>query len=248
MKPACVLVMTFPLLLFACQSAPVAANVASTPAPAEAKAEARPDEAKAEARKQKQKELRTKQRELEAAKAEQQVAGLDRTVRQLGVDAALAKSADELAAAKEALTVFLRDVKPREVAEKRIGLDQSIYRAEHSKDELGELTAMYEADEFARATKELVLKRGRRDLEMAERSLAIARQETAHFETVTMAERERELRHKVADAELERKKAEIDADKAKLEFAIAAQKAQDRLADLAEEIADLQAALAKVTP
>lgn len=245
---------TLPFLLFcACQSAPAPADVPPTGVVAKsepAKGDDKKDDsaAKADAKKQKQKELRNKQRELEAAKVEQQIAELDRTVRQLSVDAALAKTAAELTRAQQALASFLQDVKPREIAEKRIGLDQSTYRAEHSKDELGELTAMYEADEFARTTKELVLKRGRRDLEMAERSLAVMRQEVAHFENVLMPERERELRQKVADAELERRKAEIDADKAKIEFLLATRKAQDRLADLGEEIAELQEKLAKDKP
>lgn len=232
-------------LLFACNAAPVAREI---PSPAPVAADAGKNEAKADAKKQKQKELRQKQRELAAAKVEQQVAELDRTVRQLGVTAALAKSAAELAHAQQELDTFLKDVKPRELAEKRLSLDQSTYRAEHSKDELGELTAMYEADEFARQTKELVLKRGRRDLEVAERSLAIARQELAHFETFEMPRRERELRQKLADAALEAKKAESDAEKARLEAGLATQKAGERLADLAEEIAELEAALAKETP
>lgn len=249
-----VLLLVLPLSLsFACQSAPVAAG-----APPEAKAmqaegakapEGKDDaKAKAEAKKQKQKELRGKQRELAAAKVEQEIAAMDRTVRQLGVEAALAKTADDLTRARQDLESFTRDVRPRELAEKKLGLDQSTYRAEHSKDELGELTSMYEADEFARQTKELVLKRGRRDLEVAERNLALVRQESAFFEAVTMAQREQDLRRKVADAELERRKAEIDAEKSRREGELAMAKAQDRMSDLQEEIDELTAALAKETP
>lgn len=239
-------------LSFACQSAPVTAGPSPTP-PVQAEA-AKPMEgkddakAKAEARKQKQKELRNKQRELAATKVEQEIAAMDRTVRQLGVDAALAKTADDLTRARQDLESFLKEIKPRELAEKKLGLDQSTYRAEHSKDELGELTAMYDADEFARQTKELVLKRGRRDLEVAERNLALVQKESAFFETVTLPQREQELRRKVADAELERRKAEIDAEKSKREAELALTKARDRLADLQEEIDELTVALAKETP
>jgi hypothetical protein len=62
---------------------------------------------------------------------------------------------------------------------------------------------------------------------------------------VTQPQRERELRDKVVDAELERSKAEQESEKAKLELALQAQKHEQRLADLAEEIADLRAELAK---
>lgn len=242
-------------LFLACTSAPTAATATTTaPAPAVDKQDAKPQDeakkddgakAKADARKAKQKELRGKQRELAAAAVESQVAELDRTVRQWTIDAQLAKTGAELEHAQRSLKVFLDEQKPRELEEKRIGLDQSIYHAEHQKDELGELTAMYDADEFARTTKELVLKRGRRGLEMAERSLAIARRENTYFENVVLPQRERELRQKLTDAELERKKAETEAEKAKLEFALAIEKARFRQADLAEEIADLEKTLAE---
>ena len=109
-------------------------------------------------------------------------------------------------------------------------------------DEIGE------ADEFARTTKELVLKRGRRDLELAERSLAVATKELAHFETVTLAQRERELQQKLRDAELERTKVGLEIEKWQLEGKLAEQKHKDRLADLAEDIQELQAVLAKESP
>jgi hypothetical protein len=210
-------------------------------------AEPEPEElkAKAEARKQKQKELRGKQRELQALAVENQIAEVDRTVRQLNVDASLARTAAELTHAKKSLDVFLTEQKPRELEQKRIQLDQSTWHAEHQKDELGELTAMYEADEFARTTKELVLKRGRRDVEAAERHLAIAKKELTHFETVSLPDRERELRQKLTDAELERKKAELEAQKVKVEFGLAIEKAKLREQDLKEDIAELEQKLAE---
>jgi hypothetical protein len=243
-----------PFLFLACASAPTA-TTAPAPAAASDKPDAKPQDgakkdddaakAKADAKKQKQKELRGKQRELEAAAIENQVAELDRTVRQWSIDAQLAKTGAELDHAQRSLKVFLEEQKPRELEEKRIGFDQSTYYAEHQKDELGELTAMYDADEFARTTKELVLKRGRRSLEMAERSLAIARRELTHFESIVLPQRERELRQKLADAELERKKAEVEANKAKIEFEQALKKARFRQADLTEDIAELEKALAE---
>lgn len=230
------------------QGGAVPPGAAATGAPAGApSAEDQEKAAKERAaqRKQKQKELRTKQRELASFRAEQEIAGHERTARQLTVDAALVRTAAQLEQARQELATFLADVRPRELEERRIELDRAIHRAEHQKDELGELTAMYEADEFARSTKELVLKRGRRELEMAERQLAVARKETTHFETVVLPQRERELRQKVADAELERRKAELDGEKARLEFALATRKAQERQADLEEDIAELTEALAK---
>lgn len=203
---------------------------------------------KEDAKKQKQKDLRTKQRELDYARVEAQTAEIDRRVRAMGVEASLQRTALELDKARAELDVFLKELKPREIEEKKISLDQSTYRAEHSKDELGELTAMYEADEFARTTKELVLKRGRRDLEMAERYLAVARKEASHLEQYTLPQRERDLRQKLADAEVERRKAEMEAEKARIEMELGVRKAADRIADLESDIKEIQEALAKEAP
>ncbi len=242
-------------LFVACQTTPAVSSPApgapQAPSPATAKPEDKQKDEqkqKEEAKRQKQKDLRNKQRELDYAKVEQQTGELDRRVRGMTIEAALKKTASDLEQARTELDVFLKDVKPRELEEKHIALDQSTYRAEHSKDELGELTAMYEADEFARTTKELVLKRGRRELEMAERALAVARKEVAHFEQHAMPQRERALRQKVADAELERKKAELEADKVRLEQEMAVRKAQERLQDLEQEIQELKDTLAKESP
>ncbi len=230
----------------ATDSNPNAASVAATaPAGAVKPEQGKEDKEKAEQRRQKTKELRQKQREVEAAEVEHRVAALDRNVRQWSVEAALQKTTHELEQAKKALQMF-RDVhKPRELDQKKIELDQATYHAEHQKDELGELVSMYEADEFARQTKELVLKRGRRSLEMADRSLAMAKKEIAHLETVSLPDRERDLTQKVVDAELDRRKAEVEAEKCRLETAQAVKKEQLRLADLAEDIAELQKALAE---
>lgn len=235
-----------PFVLFtACHSAPPPAAGAAAAQPA-ARSDATADSAQkaADERRQREKELRQKQRDLELARTELQVAEIDRTERTLTVERALAKTAAERDSAAMELQVFLDDVKPRRLEEQRIDLDQNTYRAEHQKDELGELTAMYEADEFARSTKELVLKRGRRDLEMAERRLAVAQKEMKHLEQIELPRRERELRQKLADAELEKKKSELGAEKAKLELEMAQRKASAKIADLEQDIAELQAKLA----
>ncbi len=202
--------------------------------------------AKADTRKQKQKDLRNKRRDLDYARIEQQTGELDRRTRAVTVEAALLRTAAELEQARRSLDLFLSEQRPREVEDKKISLDRSIYRAEEAKEELGELVAMYEADEFAKTTKELVLKRGRRQAELAERDLAVTKRESVEFEQYSLPQRERELRQKVADGEVERKKVEFDAEKARLEVQIAERKAKERLTDLEEEIADLEKEIAEL--
>lgn len=231
--------------------APANVPAAAAAAPAAQDAEAAKkaaDEAKqkADEKRSKQKELRDKQRQLAHAAVERQVQEIDRTTRTLTVQAALDRAGVELEVARKELEVFLQDVKPREIEQRRISLDGTTYYAEHQKDELGELTAMYEADEFARSTKELVLKRGRREMELADRRLAVEKREYSHFEQTELPNRERELRHKVADAELAKRKAELEVEKARIELELEARKLTERTADLEEDVRDLQEALAKL--
>jgi len=193
-----------------------------------------------------EKKLRDKRRELRDAGIEAKIAGLDRALQSKSVVAAVAEAEAELEQAKRALKAFLEDVKPRELEEHRISLDQAIYSAEHSKEELAELTAMYEEDEFARSTKELVLKRGRRSAEMAERRLAVERSEMAHFEQHVLPERERKLRREVTSAELALEKAKVEVQKHELQAGLDLQKEQDKRQDLEAELAALSKGGAEV--
>lgn len=241
------------VLLFAtaCASLPTAPTPDSEPAVTAKAPDARAAEEKqkAEAKQQKvkdlQRELRKKQRELEQARAELAIAAIERELRMQGAQAAIERAVVALELSRDALQVFLGEQKPRELEEKKISLDRGAYAAEEAKDELGELVAMYEADEFAKTTKELVIKRSRRHLELADRELAITKRENAEFEQHTLPRRERELKQKVADAELEHGKAGRELEKTKLELQAAEQKGKDRLAELEEDLVELQAKLAK---
>jgi len=199
----------------------------------------------AEERAAKEKELRSKRRELERLFAEHRIAALDRDMRELSVAAARQRAAEDLEAARRELAHFEGAERPRELDEWQIRIDRSTYHAEQAKGELDELIAMYEADEFAKATKELVILRGRRQLEMAERELANTKKEFAEFREFALPNREREHRRKVADAEREVHKAEREAEKAGLERELQLQKEQDRVRDLEEEIAELAKKLAE---
>lgn len=241
-------VCSFLLLLGACatvadDASTAAANAVDTAKTDAGKGEAGEAEAgKADPEKAKElaKELRQKQRERREALAEQSATAIANRLAVMSADATLRRARAELDDARSELATFEREVRPRELEDRRIGLDSSTFRADHAKDELGELTKMYEEDEFAKTTKELVLKRGRRDLELAERSLAVAKLEFEHFATQELPKKQRELQRKLVDAELEAAKAELERQKLDLEQSLAAQKHGDRLADLDEAIAELE--------
>ena len=192
-----------------------------------------------------EKELKQKQRDLGYAQVEQQTTALSRQVRDLSVAAALDKAKFEVDKAARALEWFTKEQKPRELEQKRISLDAQKSGAEAAKDEFAELESMYEEDEFASKTKELVLKRGRNQMELAARRLAVTEREFTELETRTMVDREKDLQRALADAERGLRTAQLEAEKAKLELDLAAAKAQDRVADLEKEIAELQKKLQK---
>jgi hypothetical protein len=191
------------------------------------------------------KETRKKERELSYASASRGTSGLERQLRTMTCEAEVHSAELALVKAQTDLEQHLKETAPRELEEHRMRLDQQTYRAEEAKDELAELESMYEADEFAKATKELVIKRGRRQMEMADRGLAIARREFVEFESHTMPQQERELRQKLADAERAREKARLEIDKMRLEQELAARQEDDRTNDLQEEANELRQKLEK---
>lgn len=250
--------LSFVVLLFAAAAAcratgavAAADNVADSKVAVAAQTEARNETAREQAdsaagkREEKQKELRSKRRELANTKLEHGVAALDRHIAEISAQEAINTSKRGLEAAQAALDLFMTKQKPRELEQHKIRIDRRIYAADHAKDELTELTAMYEADEFAKTTKELVLKRGRRSLEMAERELAVAKNEFEEFENFTLKRRLRDLSQKLLDAQFALTKAELAAQKPAMSKKLALKKEAEKLSDLEEEIAALQAALAK---
>jgi len=156
------------------------------------------------------------------------------------VESAVRHAQVELDKQKRELEQFQQKQKPREMEEHRIQLDMQTQRADEAKDELAELESMYKEDEFARSTKELVIKRGRKQLEMANRSLAVGQQEFEQFEKHTLTERERELTQKVEDAERDLEKARLEHQKAQMEVDVQQRQADDKVKDLQRDIAELE--------
>jgi hypothetical protein len=191
-------------------------------------------------RAQKQKELRQKQHELDYSDAEYETSSTDLQARTLGAKAAQAKAEAELAKARTELDTWQKVQRPKEVDDKRLSVDRQTYSAEEAKDELAELEATYQADEFAKTTKELVLKRSRRKLEVSERELALAKKDLDTLSQTTHPQKEKELTRKVTESEAELEKARVDLRKLELEASLAARKAKDRSEDLKRDVQDLK--------
>ena len=111
-----------------------------------------------------------------------EMAQLELDQARLGSEQGLAKAELELMLAekklkedKESLQVFKKS-RSRRQAEAQLELDRATGRATDSEAELAELESMYADEEFAEKTKELVLNRGRRNLDHARRGLEIQEQ------------------------------------------------------------------------
>lgn len=213
------LLVTTCALLGACQSTPDSAPAAA----AEPAAQEEPADPEEEAQKARKKELERandladRAHSLAQARIDLTLAELEAETAQTKAERALAEATRELNEEERALAVFLEHERPQQLDDARLGLDRAEHRLELEQDELGELTAMYEQDDFAELTKELVLKRGRKGVEFAERSLALERAKLQLLEGETLPKKERELRAAVDKARSSVEVAQRGLDQARLE-------------------------------
>ncbi|MGE0144345.1 MAG: hypothetical protein AB7I19_12330 [Planctomycetota bacterium] len=157
----------------------------------------------------------------------------------------VAKAERALAAAERELKVFLEVERKNEEDEARLGLDQDRYQVEHAKDELAELEAMYSQDEFAKTTKELVIKRGRRQLEVAERELGLAQNSFRLKADHEWPERVRTLEAAVADAKVAVETSRMEAREAEESIRLDLVRAQRKVSDAKAAIAKAESKKAK---
>ncbi len=188
------------------------------------------------------KKIRKLQHELEIAELQLQISEIDTSIKNQTSSGAFDKARRDLQSAEEAYEQFKTRTVPREIDLAKISLDAAKYRAEHAVDEHKELEAMYKADEFAEMTKELVLKRSRRQLELAERSLQVQKKKLDDLQTAQHPRKLRELENKVLEATRAVELARQKLQKTKLEIQISRTKASFQVKELGR---DLEAALKK---
>ena len=137
----------------------------------------------------------------------------------------------KLAAARQKLTVFEATHRAIRLEEARLELDRAIGRAADAAAELGELEAMYAEEEFAEKTKELVLTRGRRNLEHAQRGVAIGESKLEKLQRDELPAEERELERAVVEAEGKLQAARLALPIAELKGRVALAEAETKLAE-----------------
>jgi hypothetical protein len=82
-------------------------------------------------------------------------------------------------------------------------------------------------------------------MELADRSLAVSTTEMKLVEENTLPDKEADLLRKATEAEIELKKAEMEMTKVQIENGLAVRRANDKIADLELDVADLQAKASK---
>ena len=208
------------------------ASTAGTPTAAAASTEDAAEEAEKKAARAAWKKA-DRAHELAMARLDLQLAEIETAARVRKAEAAAADAARAQEEAERALKVFLELERPRELADAQLDLDRADFRREGDQDELGELTAMYEAEEFAEMTKELVLKRGRKNLEFSQRALELERGKLELLRDETLPRKQREL-----ELELEQARRAVGA--AEAELSAARIEAEKKLAGARQELVKLE--------
>lgn len=177
------------------------------------------------------------ERDLEDARIEQSIAKAE-------IDSAKRKAQEEVESAEnsarvanEALAHFRGDESQLELSKVALGLDQARWRLEAEKQELAELEAMYKKDDVATLTKELVLQRGKKGVEFAERDLM-------HEQKEADAKRDFELPRKLRELEVEAREkgnaldhARAEQQKSEIELGLKARKAKAEVDDAEKDLA-----------
>ncbi|MFH0944737.1 MAG: hypothetical protein V2A76_06025 [Planctomycetota bacterium] len=185
-------------------------------------------------------------RELELARIELQITELSSRIELDASRASVRKETRSHEEAKMDLEHFLAHTRPVTLEKAKIKLDRASNQADHARDELEELQAMYDAEEFAEMTKELVLKRGRRNLELAERDLAVEKRSFDMVEKHDLPKEQRELEEGVKAAGEELEAAQLGLQKQELSSQVALTRARHKIDDLEHDLVEARQELDKV--
>jgi hypothetical protein len=190
--------------------------------------------AKKEQEKEKEaaKKAEKRKRELAYARIDLAIAELSTEAERREAQRKLEEAERDLEEAKRALAHFLEFERPHKVAQAKLALDRSRFQREEDVDELQQVQEMYSGEDFAKSTKELVLKRHKRIVEFATRDLELKERDLADLEQEDLPKDQRELEKKVRAAEKALAEAATAVNKTQLSGELALLKARDKVAEL----------------
>lgn len=177
-----------------------------------------------------------KEREVEYAKMELEIAKLSAAADEREAEMAVVEATQKLDAAKKDRDHFKGLDKPNKLADKQLDVDRAAFRMEEQGDELKELETMYKKEDFAELTKELVLKRGKKNLEFAQRGLDIAKKDQEGLSAHDLPKKETELDQAVQRAEKGLQEANAKKDRSAMESKLKLLKAEHRVDEAQREL------------
>ncbi len=183
------------------------------------------------------KTIRAMEQQVRVGKLQAKLDRMRDTSKRTAATVALTKAARLAKAAADALANFQAYEAPTALETAKISLKSAQDSATHAEDEFKELVAMYKADEFAEMTKELVLKRGRSRMVLANRRLAVQESRLANLKNFIHVAKLRDLRGKARDATAAEDAAQRAQSEADLEIKISGMKAAGKAAELLLDLA-----------
>jgi hypothetical protein len=188
----------------------------------------------AEAKKAAAKERKAakKEHDLANARTELEIAELETAAKARKAGEELDEAKRDLDEARKSLEHFKTHDTPTQLADGRLDLDRAAERKVEAEQELHEMEATYQKDQFAKDTKELVLTRHRKQLEFATRSLELQQKSFDDLEREKLPRSQREMEKKLRDAEQKVRAAELEAKTTDLENKVKLAKAHFSVDDL----------------
>jgi HlyD family secretion protein len=169
--------------------------------------------------------------EIDQARGELRLAELERETEVMSAQLALAFAREDVAAAERALASFRSLERPHAEGESELALRQARNRLLDAEAELAELESMYADDDFAEKTKELVLARGRRSLEVARRAVELVEVQRRNLLEQELPEKERLLQRELEEAKAAVIQAERAFERARLRTELSVAKARHELTE-----------------
>jgi hypothetical protein len=219
-----------PLLFAALACAPACASSAAAPAAETGPAHAAPASANGE-------------RELAAARDKAGIAKLQLVLAEKRAESGKLRKQRELEQARAELTQFDESDAPNQLARSKLDLARRRDALTEQQEELAQLEMLYEKQDLADKTREIVLQRGKRRVERAQDELAIAERESAALETKTLPRQRAKLAF-----EVEAKTRELDEQSCESEAGLLEKRLAVRSADAELKAAEDKAAAGGKAP
>ncbi len=234
---------------FALLAAPLAVLAAACAAERDARATPPPDSAahadaaqggkEADDKPDKQEKIERKEHELACARLELQVAEQVIAADERDAKMRVVECERKLEMATRDVDNFKNVESVLANTEANLHIDEAKERLDEAKQNLKELEKSYEHERFAEITKELVLSRGKMQVELAQKGLDLSQKKAS-------AVRDVEQPKKVAELSLAREKAEHDANEARSKTERLASENKLKLMKAEQSVQEIEHALAKL--